>query len=442
MKRINLTLAILLLLVKVGIAQVDFDKSKLDTYFDTIDKNNQFMGSVSVSKNGEVIYSKTIGFADVENKIKATENHKYKIGSISKTLTAALTLKGVEENKLKLEQTIDKWFPSIKNADKITLKHLLTHRSGLHNFTDDQDYLTWNTQAKTPEQMVELIAKAGSDFEPDIKASYSNSNYVLLTLILEKAFKKSYPELLKKYITTPLGLKNTYVFGKIDPNKNECKSYKFAGTWQLEPETDSSIPLGAGAIISTPKDLNVFADALFNGKLLTTESLDIMKHIKDGYGAGLFQMPFANKVSYGHSGGIDGFSSSFCHFADGNLSYALISNATKMNNNNISIAVLSAIYGRPYEIPVFSNYSPKPEELDQYLGVYASKQIPLKITFTKNGNSLIGQGTGQQPLALEATEKDKFKFDQVGAKFEFFPLEGKMILRQNGAEITFNKEEK
>lgn len=441
MKTILIT-ALILTLVQIGFAQKNFDKAKLDNYFNVLEQNNKFMGSVAVSKNGEIIYTKSIGFADVENKVKSTEIYKYRIGSISKTFTSVLILKAFEENKLDLNQKIDKWFPTIKNAETITVKHLLNHRSGIHNFTSDIDYLIWNTQPKTEQEMVAIISKAGSDFKPDSIAEYSNSNFVLLTYILEKTFNKSYSDILREYITKPIGLANTYVFGKINPNNYECKSYKFTGTWELEPETDFTIPLGAGAIISTSSDLTKFADALFGGKLIKPESLELMKTIKDGYGIGLFQIPFYNSVGYGHTGGIDGFSSVFSHFADDNISYALISNGTNFNNNNISIAVLSAVYEKPYEIPVFTTFNLTSEDLDKYLGIYASEQIALKITITKNGNTLIAQGTGQPAFPLEATDKNKFKFDQAGAKFEFNPTENTMILFQGGGQIKFIKEEK
>lgn len=440
MKKAVLTTLIVLTLSQIGLAQTNFDKTKLDNYFNALEQNDKFMGSVAVSKNGEIIYKKSIGFADVENNIKATEKSKYRIGSITKSFTTVLILKAVEEKKLNLNQTIDKWFPEIINAKDITVKHLLNHRSGIHNFTNNKDYLTWNTQPKTEKELVEIIVKGGSDFNPDSKAEYSNSNFVLLTFILEKTFSKSYSDLLQEFIVKPLGLTNTYVFGKINPLNNECKSYSFAGTWKAETETDFTIPLGAGAITSTPTDLTIFADALFNGKLVTNESLEIMKTIKDGYGIGLFQFPFHNSVGYGHTGGIDGFSSVYSHFADDKISYALISNGTNFNNNNISIAVLSAVYDKPYEIPTFTAFNLTSEDLDKYLGVYSSNQIQLKITITKEGNTLIAQGSGQPSFPLEATGKDKFKFDQAGAEFEFNPNEKTMVLFQGGAQIKFTKE--
>lgn len=440
MKKTILTTVLLLTIGQIGFSQTNFDKAKLDNYFNVLEENNKFMGSVAVSKNGEIIYTKTIGLADVENNVKATESSKYRIGSISKSFTTVLVLKAVEEKKFDLNQTIDKWFPAITNAKQITVKHLLSHRSGIHNFTDDKDYLTWNTQPKTEKEMIEIIAKSGSDFKPDSKAEYSNSNFVILTYILEKTFVKSYSDLLQEFIVKPIGLTNTYVFGKINPSNKECKSYSFSETWKLETETDFTIPLGAGAITSTPSDLTKFADALFSGKLLKTESLEIMKTVKDGYGIGLFQIPFYKSIGYGHTGGIDGFSSVYSHFPGDKISYALISNGTNMNNNDISIAVLSAVYDKPYEIPVFTTYNLTSEDLDKYLGVYASKQTPLKITITKDGNSLIAQATGQPAFTLEATEKDKFKFDQAGAKFKFNPAEKTMILFQGGGQIKFTKE--
>jgi D-alanyl-D-alanine carboxypeptidase len=438
-KKLIPTFAILLGSIQICISQ-NFDKEKLDSFFQVIEQSNKFMGSVAISKNGTILYTKSIGYADMEQKIKANENTKYRIGSITKSFTAVLVLKAVEQKKINLSQTIDTWFPSIKNAKKITIKHLLGHRSGIHNFTDDKDYLSWNTQPKTEKELVEIIRKGGSDFMPDSNAEYSNSNYVLLTYILQKTYSKSYADILQEFIVQPLGLKSTYFFGKYNPSKNECKSYTYLASWKIEAETDASVPLGAGAIVSTPVDLTKFADALFGGKLLSKESLDIMKTIKDGYGLGLFQFPFYQSKGYGHTGGIDGFTSFYTHFSDDNISYALTSNGTNMKSNDISIAVLSAIHGMPYHLPVFTTFQLASEDLDKYLGIYSSKQIPLKITITKEGNTLVAQGTGQPSFPLEPTDIDKFKFDQAGAKFEFNSSAKSLILFQGGSQIDFTKE--
>lgn len=439
MRKTRLPILLLLTMGPIAWSQT-FDKIKLDGYFDALEKNNQFMGSVAVSKNGKNLYTRSIGYADVQRNLKATKNSKYRIGSISKSFTAVLILKAVEEEKIALDQPVDTWFPTITNAKKITVKQLLSHRSGLHNFTDNKDYLTWNSQPKTEKEMVDIIAKGGSNFEPGSKAAYSNSNFVLLSYILEKTFSKSYSDLVQQYIVNPIGLENTYVFGNIHPNNNECTSYTYSGTWKVEKETDYTIPLGAGAITSTPIDLTKFSEALFGGKLLNPETLDIMKTIKDGYGMGLFQIPFYSRIGYGHTGGIDGFTAVYSYFEEDKIAYALTSNGTNTNNNAISVAVLSAVFNKPYEIPVVTTYDVASEDLDKYLGVYAADQIALKITITKQGNILIAQGTGQPAFSLEATEKHKFRLDRVGARFEFDPTEKTMVLFQGGGKVEFRKE--
>lgn len=438
MKREFIITLLIGILSQTGFAQ-NFNKAKLDSFFNALEVNNKFMGSVAISENGQIIYKNSIGFVELENKTRADENSKYRIGSVSKTFTSVLVLKGVEEKKIDLNQTIDKYFPGIENANMITIRHLLNHRSGIHNFTDDSDYLTWHTKPKTEKELVDIIIKAGSDFKPDSKSQYSNSNFVLLSYILEKSFQNTYTNLLKKYITQPIGLKNTHLGGKINPAENECKSYRYTGTWKTEPETDISIPLGAGGIVSTPSDLVKFSDELFSGKLLKPENLEIMKTINGQYGMGLFQIPFYDRKGYGHTGGIDGFSSVFSHFSDGNISYALTSNGTNFNNNDISIAVLSAFYDRPYEIPEFSTFNLSSVDLDKYLGIYSSDQIPLMITISKENNTLIAQATGQSPFPLEPTAKDTFKFDLAGVIMEFNPTEKTFLLKQGGGQFLFKK---
>ncbi len=417
-----------------------FDVQKLDSLFAVLQHNDKFMGSVALAKNGKIIYANTVGFADVQHRVKADRDTKYRIGSISKTFTAVLILKAVEQGKLKLDQNIAQFFPKIPHANEITVNQLLHHRSGIHNFTADEDYLNWNTIPKTRKQMLAIIAEGGSDFTPGTKFEYSNSNYVLLTYILEEVFNKPYAKLLQQYIAQPVGLENTYLGGAINTADHESKSYKYMGAWKVQPETDSSIPLGAGGIVSTPTDLIKFSEALFEGDLLTPEQLKQMKTFKDGYGMGLIKVPFYDKIGYGHTGGIDGFSSVFAYFPDQHIAYALISNGTNYSINKISIAVLSAVYDKPYSIPQFSNYAVSAEDLDKYLGVYASAQIPLKITITKKGNTLIAQGTGQPAFPLTPTAENKFEFSRAGVVLKFNPEENTMQLKQGGGTVLFTKE--
>lgn len=426
-------------IVQLGFAQ-NFNKAKLDSYFDALQNHDKFMGSVAVSQNGQLIYRKTIGYSDVPNKIRANERTKYRIGSSSKTFTAVLVFKAVEEGKLNLDQVIDRYFPAIKNADKITIAQLLSHRSGIHDFTSNVDYFDWNTSPKTEKELLEVISKGGSDFSPGSRAFYSSSNYVLLTNILEKAFGKPYSDILRDYITQPLNLSNTYVGGKINVGKNESKSYRWDGKWVEQPETDLSVLQGSGNIVSNSEDLAKFTDALFGAKIITNESLLKMQTFMDNFGMGLFQYPFDNKIGLGHNGGVDGFTSIFIYYKDGGVTYAMTSNGSNYNNNNLAVDVLSAIYNQPYDIPDFKKMELLSAELDKYLGEYSSSAVPLKITISKNGSTLIAQATGQPSFPLDATDKDKFKFDAAGVVMEFDPANNSFVLLQGGGSFKFTKE--
>lgn len=346
----------------------------------------------------------------------------------------------MEKGELDLDQSIDQYFPNIKNAKRIRIHQLLSHRSGIHNFTNNPDYLSWKTEARTEKQMIALIAQSDSDFEPGTKGEYSNSNYLLLSYILQKNQGKVYADLLQEQIIKPLGLKNTYFGGPIQVSENESKSYYYEDGWKLQTETDMSIPIGAGGIVSTPSDLTKFSDALFGGELLQNESLTLMKKMQDGYGMALFKFPFDGQIGFGHTGSIDGFSSIFSFFPNSEISYALVSNGNNYNVNDISLTVLGAINGQDFSVPSFSEYLVNEKDLDKYLGVYSSAQMPLKITLSKNGSTLTAQATGQSSFPLQATDKDKFSFDQAGVLLSFDPKNNTMILFQGGGKYSFKKD--
>jgi len=430
----------LIILTRFSFSQ-SFDKAKLDAYFDTLGQYNKFMGSVAIAQNGHLIYNRTMGFANIEEKQKANENTKYRIGSISKTFTATLIFKAIDEKKLSLDQTIQKFFPDIKSLDKITIAHLLYHRSGIHDFTDDQEeFLKWHTQAKTEKEMLAMISKGGIDFEPGTKSDYSNSNYLLLSYILEKTFKMPYAQILDKYIVKPLALKNTYLGKKINSKNNEASSYHFEGNWKLADETDISIPLGAGGIVSTPIDLVKFNTALFGGKVISQKSLAQMKTVNGKYGMGISAIPFYDKAGFGHSGSIDGFSATFSYFSDGDIAYALTSNGSNFNNNSISLAVLSAVFSKNYSIPDFKTVEQSTADLEKYLGTYSSTAIPIKIAITKENTTLIAQATGQPAIKLTSKGNHEFKFEEAGVILSFNPTEKQMTLKQGGKEFKFTRE--
>jgi D-alanyl-D-alanine carboxypeptidase len=275
-----------------------FNKPKMDSLFDILAAKDQAMGSLVLSKDSKVVYSRAIGYASIQagEKTPATEKTKYRVGSITKMFTATMIFQLIDAGKLSLTTTLNKYYPGMPNADKITVSNMLNHRSGLHNFTDDPDYIKWMTEPKTHEEIVAIMSKYPVDFQPGEKYSYSNTNYVLLGYIIEKISKKSYDTYLQEKITSKIGLADTHAGGQTDLKKNESFSYLFNGKeWVQMPVTDLSVPGGAGAVVSTPADLDKFIEALFALKLVSDKSLTQMKTITDGYGMGMFQIPFGEK---------------------------------------------------------------------------------------------------------------------------------------------------
>lgn len=328
--------------IQLGFSQ-SFNKIKLDHYLNELAENNKFMGSVAVLDNDKIIYTNSTGFSNIETQQRPNDKTTYGIGSISKVFTSVLILKAIEERKITLSTKLNEYFPSVKNSDKITIGNLLNHRSGIHNFTNDKDFLEWNTQKKSETEMLQIITNGGSDFEPDSKADYSNSNYILLSYILEKIYNQPYSNILSEKIIKKLGLRNTY-FGNNINEINESFSYKFNESWIKQTQTNPSIPLGAGAIFSTPTDLTKFASALFNVKIISKQSLKSMIEMKNNFGYGIFEMLFKEKIGYGHRGGIDGFNSVFTYFPKEKISIAIISNGNNYDINSVLFVIENDVF--------------------------------------------------------------------------------------------------
>ncbi|HEU4712525.1 MAG TPA: serine hydrolase domain-containing protein [Pyrinomonadaceae bacterium] len=418
------------------------DKGKLDQFFNRLAEKNKAMGSLTVTKDGNVLYSRAIGYSQINGTERkpVSPATRYRVGSITKMFTAAMIFQLVEENKLKLTDTLDKFFPQIPNAQKITLAQMLGHRSGIFNVTDNTDFRSMKTQPRTRDEMLALIAKGKPAFEPGEKAQYSNSNYALLGYIVEKAGGKSYEDALKQRITSKIGLTDTYLGTAYpDPSKNEGHSYNFVGDWKQESETHLSIPGGAGAIISTPNDLTKFIQALFDGKIVSKESLEQMKP-KDELGLGINSFPIGGKTFYGHSGGIDGFRSLLLYLPEEKLSLAYTSNGVNYAFNNVVNGVVDIYWNKPFEIPTFETVAVSAEVLDKYVGVYASEGVPFKLTITRDNSTLLVQPTGQSAFALEAIAQDKFKLESRGVVLEFDAAKTQLTFKRNGRDVLFTRE--
>jgi D-alanyl-D-alanine carboxypeptidase len=336
-------------------AQNIYNVEKLDSLFNIISANDLAMGSISIFSNGEEVYQHSMGYLDLEKKIKANPSTKYRIGSITKTFTAVVILQLMEEGKLEMNTLLKEFLPQVPNSEKITVQHLLRHQSGLFNITDDKDFRSWMTIPQIRKEMLDRLIKNGILFEPAEKTEYSNTNYLLLSYIAEVIEDNGYAEIVKNRIIDKLNLANTFYGGKINPEDNQARSYvKSEKKWDLAPETDMSVPMGAGALVSTPGDLNTFFCNLFEGNLVSENSLKAMKSITNGMGIGLMKLPVKEIEGYGHGGGIDGFSSVAVHLPNENLNIAFIANALDYPLNNILMGVMKIILEQEYELPDFS----------------------------------------------------------------------------------------
>ncbi|HKS28955.1 MAG TPA: serine hydrolase domain-containing protein [Pyrinomonadaceae bacterium] len=436
--KISLALLLTLALCAAGHAQT-LDKAKLDQFFDRLAEKNKAMGSLAIARDGNVLYTRAIGYSQISGAAKkpSTTATRYRVGSITKMFTAAMIFQFVEEGKLKLTDTLDKFFPQIPNANKITIAHILAHRSGIHSFTSDADFGSWEGKPKTKDELLAVIAKSKPDFEPGEKMFYSNAGYIVLGFLVEKLAGKPYADTLKERITSKLGLKDTYIgTATTEVSKNESFSYSYNGDWKQEDETHLSIPGGAGSLISTPSDLVKFIQALFDLKLISQESLNQMMQNK----MGMFTFPLDGKTLYGHGGGIDGFNALLVYLPEEKLAVAYTSNGKVYPPNSIILGIFDIYRNRPFQIPTFESIAVSAEVLDKYVGVYSSAGFPLKITVTREGSTLQAQATGQSSFPLEATAPDKFKFEPAGIVMEFDAAKNQMTLRQRGQETVFTKE--
>jgi CubicO group peptidase (beta-lactamase class C family) len=290
--------------------------------------------------------------------------------------------------------------------------------------------------------MLALIVKGIPEFEPDTKNSYSNSGYFLLGLILEKLTGKPYDQALEERINSKSGLKNTYIAtGRIDVNKGEALTYDNNGSaWELWKQGFETHPSIARQLISTPGDMATFIQALFDLKLISQDSLNQMKTMRDDEGLGLVTFTFAGKTFYGNTGGGDNYGSWLMYQPEEKLVVSYATNAKVHPVKDIISGVIDIYYGKPFEIPAFETIAVSPQVLDKYVGVYASPGAPRKWTITRDGGTLFVQPGSERAAALEATAPDKFQLFSGRVTFEFDAAKNQMILKRGGRTMVFTKE--
>lgn len=425
-------------LVSVGYAQT-IDKEKLDQLFDRLLEKNKGMGSIVLTKEGKIVYERCFGYSlmDGTTKTSITSNTRFRISSITKTYTAVMILQLVEEGKLMLQDNLDKFFPQIPNAGKITIEQILRHRSGIPELKVEPN---WGRQSRTHDEVLAVIEKEPLNFEPDSKHEYSNTGYVILGYIIEKVEGKPYQDVLKERITSKLGLRNTYQGeGNTNTGNNESLSYRYLGEWKEAPELNLSVPAGAGAIMSTPGEMAKFIQALFDHKLVSKASLEMMITMQDGEGMGMEPFSFAGKTLYGHTGGSNSSGSWLAYEPEEQLALAYTTNAKIYPVADIVAAVFDIYWNRPYQVPTFEALVVSPEILDKYVGVYVVAGTPARMTVTRSGSTLSIENGGNT-IPLEATAPDTFNL-APGVTVSFDISKKQMTIKRPQGERVFTREE-
>jgi CubicO group peptidase (beta-lactamase class C family) len=252
---------------------------KIDSILTVYNLSKLFNGVALVTHNGKSIHHKAYGYSDVENKVNIDTSTIFDIGSITKQFTTALILKLRQKGKLSLKDKVGTYLPNYRYADSITIHQLLAHRSGIPTF-DYQETLSnskWFNTKMTTEEMIDSYCSNDLEFEPDSQMEYSNSNFIILTAIIEKIENKDYYSVLNELLFKPLHMTNSYAPNLL-PSKNVANGYVLNGNnYTLEPNWQKVNMKGAGCVYSNSIDLLKWINATNGNQFLNTSDVDLIK---------------------------------------------------------------------------------------------------------------------------------------------------------------------
>ena len=332
---------------------------RIDDFIMKIHKRSGFNGNVLVAKNGKIIYEKAIGWADYLHRDSLKINSVFELASITKTFTSTAIMMLVENGKLKLDQDVKEFFPDFP-YDGITVKLLLTHRSGMMNYVYFIDDL-WKAQKKnqrvgvTNQEVMKQIAehKPAPYMKPDRKFHYNNSNYMVLAAIIEKVSGQKYSQFMKENIFIPLGMKQTAVYSKAEYDKIPVDVVGHDRNWRRSvAQNFLDGPVGDKGIYSTIHDLYLFDRAMRKGQLLEGSTMDSIYaprnemqkgHFNYGYGWRTF-VEGKHKVVY-HTGWWHGFRHIYLRQLDKDVTIILLTNLT--NGSLLKLDELFIAAGMP-----------------------------------------------------------------------------------------------
>lgn len=304
----------------------------LDAFFDSMLLTPRFNGQVLVAKDGEVLYERYVGKRDLRKSDTMTASLPMHIASTSKTFTATAILRLVQEQKLSLDDSLTKYFPGIPYPG-ITVRMLLNHRSGLPNYIHFADPKPWKHRYMTNPDVLELLytQQPKRSFPPDTHFSYSNTNFVLLAMIVEKITGETFPAYMKHKFFDPLGMKDTYVFTMAD---SMTATPSFTPDGRLWDYDFLEGTYGDKNIYTTVRDLLKWDQAMYTDQVLNKDLRDsaikpysFEKASVHNYGLGwrLQLLPNGKKVIY-HFGKWHGSNAAFARLVDEKATIIIIGN--------------------------------------------------------------------------------------------------------------------
>jgi CubicO group peptidase (beta-lactamase class C family) len=414
----------------------DSTASKLDRYLISAHNAYRFNGTAVVVHNGKTLLSRGYDFANFKTGLKNTPDVRFPILSVTKTFTATVILKLQDDGKLSVNDPLSKYFPDYPDGDKIKIHHLLTHSSGIHDYTVDvgtEDSLITNYPI-SKETVVGHFKNKPVDFPPGKYFKYCNSGYFLLGLIIEKVVGKAYETVVRELIFEPLSMSQSgFDFINL-PKETRAQGYEYWNEDKLIPykHYDSTFAYSAGSIYSTINDLQKWAEAIHQRKILKPETWKRAFEPKiKNYGYGWQTGEFFGKKYVKHSGGYPGFMSEFIYYPDENLTIVLLNNFGTYDQNIWSVGMgLSCIaFHLPYDNwKTRQKISPDKNLLQKRVGTYRMNFMNSK------SNVNINMKDNQLYLSIEGLELPMYWQNDSTAFLEYFNAE----IRFSGERITFH----
>ena len=443
MKKIFILVAALCM-VHLSFAQ---ETDKLDALINAYAKMYKFNGSALVAKNGVILLNKGYGYRNAADKIANTEQTVFQLGSVTKQFTSAIILKLQQEKKLSVSDKLSKYFPGYPKGDSITIEHLLTHTSGIFNYTNDGNFMVNEvTKSASREKIMALFKDKPLDFSPGTSWNYSNSGYSLLGYIIEKVTKVPYEKVVRKYIFTPLHMTHSgFDFTHLKNNEKATGYFKLNDKEAVtSPIVDSTVAYSAGAIYSTTGDLYLWHKALQQNKILSKEQQEkAYTPVKNRYGYGWSIDSVEGKRRVSHGGGIHGFVTNISRVPEDDICIVLLSNTSDPAISEITKSIYAILYGKEYELPKERIAIKLPEEkLKEYEGEYEIREGLHVIISLKDGE-LVAAPTGQKTNILYVEKEDLLFLKSQDIQLAFTRNDKKeidgFILHQNGAKVPCKK---